>query len=73
MGDSIAARIYRARKVASLSQHDLATAIEVHRNTIARWEDLNTDTEPGVSELAALADALHVDASWLAGLAGAES
>jgi transcriptional regulator with XRE-family HTH domain len=71
--DSVAARIYRARKVAALSQLELANRVEVHRNTIARWEDVTTGAEPGASELAALAKALNVDPAWLAGFTEAAS
>ena len=69
ISDSLAARLYRARKTARLTRQDLAAVVGVHQNTVARWEDVTTSAAPGATEIAALAAALNVDASWLAGFA----
>lgn len=58
-------RIRNARRRALLTREDVATAVEVDADTVARWE--RGETEPRVSQLVAIAKACSVDATAILG------
>ena len=61
---SVGERIAELRKAASLSQGDLAKALEVSRQAVSKWE--NDQSNPDVMNLIALADVLDTDIEYLA-------
>lgn len=62
---SMPARIRRARKIASLTQASLATAVGVNRSAVAQWERIS-GTSPSTAHLAQVAVATDVCFEWLA-------
>jgi transcriptional regulator with XRE-family HTH domain len=58
-------RIRHARRRALLTREDVASAVEVDADTVARWE--RGETEPRASQLLALARACDVDAAAILG------
>lgn len=61
---SIGERIMELRKLAGLSQLDLAKALDVSRQAVSKWE--NDLAFPDVSNLIQLADLLDTDVEYLA-------
>lgn len=61
---SIGERIMELRKLAGLSQLDLAKALDVSRQAVSKWE--NDLAFPDVSNLIRLADLLDTDVEYLA-------
>ena len=61
----LADRIRRARKLAGMSQLQLAQALSVQRSTVANWEGAH-DITPGADRLCRLAAVLNVSFEWLA-------
>ena len=62
---TLAHRIRRARKLAALSQADVARALNVHRSCVGHWEGVH-GAIPGHAHLAELAKLLVVSFEWLA-------
>lgn len=58
-------RIRRARKLAGMSQKQVAEALGVQRSTVANWESVGEIT-PGADRLHRLASACNVSFEWLA-------
>lgn len=58
-------RILRARRLAKLTQVDLAAANGVHRSAVAQWER-HDGTSPSVRHLEQIAIATGVAFEWLA-------
>lgn len=65
MGNSFLERLQEARQRKGLSQRTLADKIGVHKNQIWLYE--NGKTEPRLSTLVWIADALEVSIDWLVG------
>ena len=67
----IKSRLKHWRKLANLSQRQVARICHVSRNTVAAWENPEKTTLPNVAQLAAVADAARVDPAaaldWLIG------
>ena len=61
---SVGERITELRKAASLSQGDLARALDISRQAVSKWE--NDQSNPDVMNLIALADILDTDIEYLA-------
>lgn len=61
---SVGERIAELRKGASLSQGDLAKALDVSRQAVSKWE--NDQSNPDVMNLIALSDILDTDIEYLA-------
>jgi transcriptional regulator with XRE-family HTH domain len=61
----LADRIRRGRKLAGMSQLQLAQALNVQRSTVANWEGADNIT-PGADRLRRLASVLSVSFEWLA-------
>ena len=61
---SIGERITELRKATSLSQGDLAKALDVSRQAVSKWE--NDQSNPDVMNLIVLADILDTDIEYLA-------
>ena len=61
----LADRIRRSRKLAGMSQKQLAQALGVQRSTVANWESRDGIT-PGADRLHRLASACNVSFEWLA-------
>ena len=61
---SVGERITELRKTASLSQGDLARALDISRQAVSKWE--NDQSNPDVMNLIALADILDTDIEYLA-------
>jgi transcriptional regulator with XRE-family HTH domain len=60
---NVARNIAAARSAASLSQNALGQRLGVQPQMISRWE--RGEALPTVENLAALCDALEVDAAWI--------
>lgn len=61
---SIGERITELRKAASLSQGDLARALDISRQAVSKWE--NDQSNPDVMNLIALSEILDTDIEYLA-------
>lgn len=61
---SVGERITELRKAASLSQGDLARALDISRQAVSKWE--NDQSNPDVMNLIALSDILDTDIEYLA-------
>src|SRR3982751_3270790 len=61
----LADRIRRGRKLAGMSQLQLAQALSIQRSTVANWEGAD-DITPGADRLRRLASVLNVSFEWLA-------
>ncbi|HEX2595601.1 MAG TPA: helix-turn-helix transcriptional regulator [Luteimonas sp.] len=61
----LAERVRRARRIAGLSQQELARALGVTRSAISNWESTNA-AQPATDRLARLANALEVSFEWIA-------
>lgn len=61
----LADRVRRGRKLAGMSQKQLAQALGVQRSTVANWESID-DITPGADRLRRLASACNVSFEWLA-------
>lgn len=59
-------RIRQCRRVAGISQAQLAAAVGVRRSAVAQWEQAAGGTSPNVSHLAEVALATGVCFEWLA-------
>ena len=62
-GSEIGERLRKLRKSAGLTQEELAERVDVHLNTISRWE--NGVDVPKTFKLKRLAEALHVSETEL--------
>lgn len=67
----IKSRLRHWRKLANMSQRQVAQLCHVSRNTVAAWENPEKHTLPDVAQLAAVADAARIDPAaaldWLVG------
>ena len=61
---SVGERIAELRKAASLSQGDLAKALDISRQAVSKWE--NDQSNPDVMNLIALSEILDTDIEYLA-------
>lgn len=61
---SVGERITELRKAASLSQGDLARALDISRQAVSKWE--NDQSNPDVMNLIALSEILDTDIEYLA-------
>ena len=68
---SLGENLQRLRKEKGLSQEDVAQKLFVSRQSVSKWE--NGNAEPGVKDLAALADMFGVTLDELVGNAAAEN
>ncbi|WP_460733042.1 helix-turn-helix domain-containing protein [Lysobacter tyrosinilyticus] len=59
-------RIRRARRLALVSQNELARRVGVNRSAVAQWESANSTTCPSVGHLIHLAVETGVNFEWLA-------
>ena len=58
-------RVRQARRLANLSQQELATKVGVHRSAVAQWEQAG-GCHPTVENLARIAAVTTVQFEWLA-------
>ncbi len=67
----IKSRLKHFRKLADVSQRNVATICGVSRNTVAAWEDEYSNSFPTVEQFAVLADALRMEPTdaydWICG------
>ena len=67
----IKSRLKHWRKMANLSQRQVARICHVSRNTVAAWENPEKTTLPDIAQLAAVTDAARVEPAaaldWLIG------
>jgi transcriptional regulator with XRE-family HTH domain len=63
--DSIGERLEHARRRRSLTQEELARAAGVQVVTVSRIENNRQKSEPRLSTIRKLAEALGVEAEWL--------
>jgi transcriptional regulator with XRE-family HTH domain len=61
----LAGRIRRARRIAGISQQQLADTLGVTRSAVSNWES-DSEVRPATDRLAVMARALHVSFEWLA-------
>jgi transcriptional regulator with XRE-family HTH domain len=61
----LAGRIRRARRIAGISQQQLADALGITRSAVSNWES-DSEVRPATDRLAVMARALHVSFEWLA-------
>jgi transcriptional regulator with XRE-family HTH domain len=61
----LALRIRKARRIAVLSQQELARRLEVTRSAVSNWE-ADAGVSPATDRLVELARVLHVSFEWLA-------
>lgn len=59
----VGGRIIFARKAINLTQGGLASKLGIHRSTLGTFE--NGESEPGASEIYAIASACEVTPAWL--------
>lgn len=67
---TLADRIRLARRLAGLSQRELASALGVLRSAVSNWES-STGNRPAVASLIQLAQIVRVSVEWLATGGGA--
>jgi len=61
----LAERLRKARRVAGMSQQELARALGVTRSAVSNWESVNP-AHPASANMALLANALQVSFEWIA-------
>lgn len=61
----LAGRIRRARRIAGISQQQLAEMLGVTRSAVSNWES-DSEVRPVTDRLAVMARSLHVSFEWLA-------
>lgn len=66
MSCSLSLRIRRARRLALVSQSELARRVGVNRSAVAQWESATSTTCPSVGHLIHLAIETGVSFEWLA-------
>lgn len=66
MSCGLSLRIRRARRLALVSQNELARRVGVNRSAVAQWESASSTTCPSVGHLIDLAVETGVNFEWLA-------